>query len=686
MQDNIALQDGRRSHGFDQGRRQPGSEMAIRYRPEIDGLRTIAVGSVLVYHLKIGDSPHGYVFGGGFLGVDMFFVISGFLITSILLRELAETGRIAIARFYERRARRILPALFLVLTLAALAGAVILMPSAFIDLGDSALASVFFVSNFYWFSELSSYGSASAQFQPLLHTWSLAVEEQFYIIFPLCLILLMRWAPRHVGKIFLAGVILGLVFAQGFAFLKPQMSFYLLPSRAWELLAGSFLAAVSRSHPGAWRNPLLDRLFPYAAMALVLVPIVSFELVQRWHPGLLTLPVILGTCMLIWWNDPANAVVRLLSSRVFVQVGLISYSLYLWHYPIYAYGRMLATRPDAADYIVWILLSFAGAALSHRFIEAPFRKTGGIRLRPMTLGFGAATIAAVAFAGALHAGQGLAQRFPKLVRIYGDSEMDNGFARDRSWSMLDRLAGDERVDSDNAMKPSLHETRALWFDTALETRNYLIVGNSHSKDLFNALYLNRDLFSGSQFARFAISDRFRPQDVGVLRRSPNYRAADEIVVSTRFESGALDGLENFISAAQADGKTVTIMGPAPEYGSREGLPLFDWYVRDVAGNIDTHALGRMAWSGRMVRDASLAERLEALAARKGAGFLSKEDFACDTGRKECFVATDEGIKALFDYSHYTLQGATWFGRRIHDLGWFDARSSQDNDTALAAGP
>ncbi len=644
--------------------------MTIRYRPEIDGLRSIAVCSVLVYHLKITTGSAGnYLFGGGFLGVDMFFVLSGFLITSILMREFNETGRISIADFYQRRARRILPALFLVLLLTLAAGAAILMPSELIALGDSAIASIFFVSNIYWVYELSAYGATESQFQPLLHTWSLAVEEQFYIFFPLALLVVLRWFPKRLNLVLVLGVIAGLVFAQMASIILPRWSFYWLPSRVWEMMAGGVLAGLTRTSPDLLRGPMADRFMPYIGLALVMVPIVSLNLDPAWHPGLLTVPVIAGTCMLIWWNAQTSAVMRLLSSAPLVKIGLISYSLYLWHYPVYVYGRMIAGDPQLLDYAIWIAISFAGAALSYRFIESPFRHKGRISLPTIVRGFGLATVGVVLLVGAVHWGRGFEQRFPRLLAAYGQSEMDNGFVGDESWSVLDSLAPGETVSGSNARDPSRSERLRAWFPAESDARNYLVVGNSHSKDTFNAFYLNRELFPGSAFARYAISDEFFPADVAVLRESPNYRNADEIIVSTRF-MGSLDGLRRFAMQLREDGKALTILGPSPEYASRDNLPLFDWYKRRAPQGFTKDDLAALAWQERVPVSSELRRELTQIAEQSDASLHWKEELACDRTRQRCHVMTPDGLKVHYDYGHFSLDGARWIGRRMHDLGWF----------------
>ena len=215
--------------------------MSLKYRADIDGLRAVAVGGVLLYHLDSYLGAHSF-FKGGFFGVDIFFVISGYLITSLILREFSETGHFSIANFYERRARRLLPALLVVALVSVPVAWLILLPTQLMDFSKSLIGSLLFVSNFYWLETLQEYGAESAQLKPLLHTWSLAVEEQYYIVFPLILLALLRFWQRHVSSILIIFLTASFIFAVWMSGRNPSFSFYMLPSRFWELLGGGLLA------------------------------------------------------------------------------------------------------------------------------------------------------------------------------------------------------------------------------------------------------------------------------------------------------------------------------------------------------------------------------------------------------------------------------------------------------------
>ena len=359
----------------------------IRYRPDIDGLRAIAVISVVLYHLFRLAIP------GGYLGVDMFFLLSGYLITSIIWRE-AQEGQFSVSRFYDRRLRRIIPALFVLLVFATTISLVLLLPADLIGYGKSLLATVTFVANFYFWRD-TNYFAAAAEFKPLLHLWSLGVEEQFYILFPLMLALLARRWPRaalpSIAIVTLCSLALNML-----ALLLDGRSpaFFLLPTRAWELGIGAYLALLpshADSRPG--------RANAMAVVGAVLV-IVGLFYPRQWLTALpVSLPVAMGTALLIFAGQDNSPVVnRMLQLRPIVFIGLISYSLYLWHWPIIVFARYYLVRPlSPAEIVVSLLLMTACAIGSWRFAERPFRnRTMPIRTVRYAAGVGALALSAAA--------------------------------------------------------------------------------------------------------------------------------------------------------------------------------------------------------------------------------------------------------------------------------------------------
>ncbi|MET0337002.1 MAG: acyltransferase family protein [Caulobacter sp.] len=361
------------------------------YRPEIDGLRAVAVVPVVLFHA--GFEP----LSGGYVGVDVFFVISGFLITSILRADL-DKGRYTLAGFYERRARRILPALFACLTATFLAALVLLPPGELESLGKSAVWVALFASNIFFFNEGGYFGRA-AEDMPLLHTWSLSVEEQFYIVWPILLALLVRRAsPLQLRAVVVGLAVLSLAACVWMVGRNGEAAFYLAPFRAWELLLGAGLALGLA--PQITSRPLRV-ILAAAGLALIVWPMLAYTATTRF-PGLAAVPPCLGAALLIHCGRDAGVVTRLMSARPMVGVGLISYSLYLWHWPVLVLGRVALNRAfEPLEAAVAVALAVGLAWLSWRFVEGPFRTH--VRLsRPdlKVLGGAAAGLAVLAGAGA----------------------------------------------------------------------------------------------------------------------------------------------------------------------------------------------------------------------------------------------------------------------------------------------
>lgn len=300
----------------------------MQYRKEIDGLRAIAILPVIWLHAGLP------FLDGGFLGVDVFFVISGFLITTILLKDM-NSDRFSLMTFYERRARRILPALFFVIAVTSLLTPLIDNNPKFLEnLGESILATILFVSNIYFWQTSGYFGTAS-ELSPMLHTWSLAVEEQYYIFYPLVLLLFYHRGRKTLVSILILTSIASLLIAEWGAINSPIGNFYLLPSRAWELLFGGMVAIFYSPEVIKLMNKKVVNLLSLAGLFLIFASYFAFSSATS-HPTSLTIMPVLGTCLILLFANQENLVGKILSIKLFTFIGLISYSLYLWHQPTLA--------------------------------------------------------------------------------------------------------------------------------------------------------------------------------------------------------------------------------------------------------------------------------------------------------------------------------------------------------------
>ena len=339
----------------------------MQYRPEIDGLRALAVIPVILYHAGFN------LFSGGYVGVDVFFVISGYLITSTILADL-EVGTFSFMNFYERRARRILPALFSMMFACLPFAWFWLLPAAMTEFSESLIGIPLFISNllvlYFWNFD---YFDTSTELKPLIHTWSLAVEEQYYALFPVFLMLLWRLGKRWImGLLFLAFFI-SLASSQWLSIRAPQFNFYMLPTRGWELLIGAFISLYYARHIIKIHNQIIEQLGSFFGLLLIVYPVFSFN-AQTPFPSLYALAPTVGAALIIIFATHKTVVGKLLSSKLFVAIGLISYSAYLWHQPIFAFARERSLiKPSVYLMSTLAALSFAIAYLSWRYIEIPFR-------------------------------------------------------------------------------------------------------------------------------------------------------------------------------------------------------------------------------------------------------------------------------------------------------------------------
>jgi len=335
------------------------------YRREIDGLRAIAVLPVILFHAGFE------IFSGGFVGVDVFFVISGYLITTIILAEL-EKGNFSIVNFYERRARRILPALFLVMLTCIPFAWFLLIPSDMKDFSQSLVTVSVFASNILFWRE-SGYFDTAAELKPLLHTWSLAVEEQYYVLFPIFLMLFWklgkRWLLVTLALVFVAS----LAVAQWAAYDNPAAAFYLLPTRGWELLIGAFAAFYLSNANRKEFSKAAGEVGGWLGVTLILYAVFVYSKATPF-PGIHALVPTLGAVLIILFATQQTTVGKFVGNKAFVGIGLISYSAYLWHQPLFVFAKKYTFNQIAVELTtIIVLLSFVLALLSFKYVESPFR-------------------------------------------------------------------------------------------------------------------------------------------------------------------------------------------------------------------------------------------------------------------------------------------------------------------------
>ncbi len=666
------------------------------YRRDIDGLRAIAVVAVVLFHAHIGP------FTGGFVGVDVFFVISGYLIVGIILDDIR--GRqFSIAMFYERRVRRLFPALFVVLIACTIAGYLLFLPAEFAAFGRSVVATSAFASNFLFWHQ-AGYFDTPAELKPLLHTWSLAVEEQFYLVFPALLIVLSKYpnATKATWLGVLAIALISFALSAGLVGSHPDAAFYLPHTRIWELMIGALLVCApipAITTPRAREAAALLGLVLIGASVSLYSPRTPF-------PGIAALPPCVGAALIIHAGRSGTSRIHsLLSSRAFVYVGLISYSLYLWHWPILVFARAVTAQPlTSLETLPLVALSLVAADLSWRFIEAPFRGRGRRFSRAQIFAFGGAASIAMLLTGAIvDARHGLPARLPDAVvtAAAGSLDTDSKFKRRCMNFAPDQVSTDVLCRIGSGVEP----TFLLWGDSHANALAPVISDVAESKriaglfagsggcapllgvsrtddksfpcEAFNARVMDlirHDAKLGTVMlaARWALTadgTRYLNEsgtDVFVRdAQSHETSIAENAAVFQR-------GLERTLTALRRTGRRIVVVGPIPEIGFDVPTSL----ARDIWFNrrddIDRIEPSRAAFFKREKR---VLSTLHDLQTRFGFVLIEPYQVLCDANR--CNVGTP--ARPLYvDDNHLSITGA----RKLRRL--FEAALDQ-SDIAYQAG-
>jgi peptidoglycan/LPS O-acetylase OafA/YrhL len=458
---------------------QPGT--AMKKRHEIDGLRALAVVPVIVFHAGLG------MFGGGFVGVDVFFVISGYLITSLILLE-QQAGGFSILRFYERRARRILPALFLMMFCCLPFAWAWMMPEQMKAFSRSIVHVCLFISNML-FGRDNGYFDMASELKPLMHTWSLAIEEQFYVFFPLLLMLTARWKKKNTTTLIAAIACVSLSISYWKAGTAPAAAFYFFPARIWELFIGALVAIYLLEKPilplasHRWLANILS-----LAGALMIVSAMCLYNENTPYPSLYALVPTIGSALIILYASPQTYVGKILCSKIFTGIGLISYSAYLWHYPIFSFAHISGVEsfsPSLAGAL--ILLTFMLAYGSWKFVEQPFRNPATVNRKTLvrTLGFAFMLLITIGTAGRITKG---------YEKFYLDHRLSA--AERETYQFIKRHTDDDslKLPNDNSdcnfKAPDIDDAFNTRFQACYKKygKATIVLGDSHAINIYNALY------------------------------------------------------------------------------------------------------------------------------------------------------------------------------------------------------
>lgn len=487
------------------------------YRREIDGLRALAVAPIIFYHAG------SKTFSGGYVGVDVFFVISGYLITTIILEQL-DRGEFSLLDFYWRRAKRILPALFFMVLICLPIAWYLLIPSEMVDFLRSTLALVLFAQNFYLWQN-SGYFNAELELSPLMHTWSLAVEEQYYFLFPILMIILSKLLKKNVFLIVFILFVSSLCLAQFFVFRYPEATYYLLPTRAWELLMGSIVAMYLRRVPTRNKSDWYNELYCWLGLTLIVTAVFNFDFKVP-VPSLFSLIPTIGATLIIIGAKPNTMFARVIGYRPIVFLGLISYSLYLWHQPIFAFARNFgATEPNRLEFVFLIILTLSISILSHKFIENPFRKKNLVSKKVFTFGLLTSLVLVL------------------TISVFG---IQNGGFRDRlpqniTWQSLGEKIDKQGYVCEAKPQPEYFGVNACEFGSNIGSEFLVLYGDSHADSL-----------------SYYLSDRLKQDQIRGVRVSLSGCGVVPIIIDSRMNSDVasdcakkFSNLKLFVGSLQA---------------------------------------------------------------------------------------------------------------------------------------
>lgn len=630
----------------------------MNYRPDIDGLRALAVLPVLLYHAGVSGFP------GGFVGVDIFFVISGYLICGMIDGDI-RNGSFSLSNFYKRRILRILPALSVMFLVTSALAYLYCLPVELEDYSKSLASAAGSISNVY-FAATAGYFDAPAETKPLLHTWSLGVEEQFYLFVPLLMLFAYRVAPKRAKLLF--AVVAALSFAAAFAvsYRNTTFVFYLTPFRAWELALGALLSIKFIPAP---QTQFSKNLCGEIGMLLVLGTIF---LGSSSAPLLLmtSLASIGATLIIASSEGGISTVGKWLSLRPVVFVGLISYSLYLWHWPLIVFQRtdgLLAGSSGALTKLILIAVSIGIAWLSWRFVETPFRSKAGETSTGVVFGIASTAMTSVAaLCGLVLIGNGAPFRFPeRVVAIASYLAYDPSLTFRSGHCYL--ATNRQQLDVPTCMK--LDAKRP----------NYLLVGDSHAAHLWFGLSSampDVNLMQATASACRPAVERISLLDSRACPRLMQFvfndflvnKRADKILLAASWKDEDIPALSDTLETLMSRGLDVVVLGPIVEYDG--ALP------RLLADEI----LRKSPSIASAMRTRGIAERdrvLRRMVTAKGATYLSVYDSVCRDGRCDEFAEGD--IPLQFDAGHLTAAGSVEVERRL--APFFGGKLARADDVA-----
>tara|TARA_B100000927_G_C16461698_1_gene468099 strand:- start:108 stop:1985 length:1878 start_codon:yes stop_codon:yes gene_type:complete len=615
----------------------------LKYRAEIDGLRAFAVVPVILFHAGFE------LFSGGFVGVDVFFVISGYLITTILIEDI-QNNRFSIVNFYERRARRILPALYVVSIATAIASTIVLFPEQLKSFAKSLISVPLFSANFYFWSERGYFGESS-ELKPLIHIWSLAVEEQFYIVFPVFLLLLSRHKKTFYALLSLA-FLLSIASSYYVTQIHFDTAFYFPVTRAWELLFGSFAALLMYKH-NIFNSTIMAELVASLGLLFVIFSYLTFDSSTPF-PGIYALIPVFGTFLFIISSSSTRYMKTLFSYKPIVYTGLLSFSLYLWHQPIFALTRHVDLFNEHLVLIIFctVILSY----LTYNIVEQPFRNRSNFSRKSIFIS--SATVGIVIVLGGLV--------------IVNNNGLPNRFAQEDR-SLLEQLANYQGY---NERAFDSLENKAFGEG---EFERIVVIGDSYAKDFLN-IVIESNHFADVQFSTRQVNSEcgnLYLDDYSVIESHiPENRLARCKVLNWYGEEDFVDILKNadeiWVVSAWRSWVIDYLPTSVERLSENFKVPIRVFGIKNF-GSISTYELLSIPASQRIEYTQSVDNESIQVSSHLSSIMGGYELFypllnpLCDGDFNQCKIFTDDGLIISADGGHLTREGAIESAERLNEV-------------------
>ena len=624
----------------------------MKYRKEIDGLRAVAVLPVILFHAGFTT------FSGGFVGVDVFFVISGYLITTIIVDEM-EIGSFSLLNFYERRARRILPALFFVMLCTLPFAWYWMLPQDLKSFSQSLVSVSLFASNVLFYLT-SGYFDTASEFKPLLHTWSLAVEEQYYVLFPLFLMLAWRLGKKWIISLMLLVSVVSVIAAQWGSETHTAFTFFLLPARVFEILIGALISLYINHKSGiSSANQSINKLISLAGLLLILYAIFAFDK-RTPSPGLYTLIPTIGAGLVIVFANSNNLVGKILGSKLLVFIGLISYSAYLWHQPLLAFARLISVNEPSITLLgLLAILSIILGYLSWRYIETPFRNKESLsRKRIFVFGaLGSLLFISIGLFGNLN--NGFYDRFSKDEQVL----LAMG-GWDYKKTMLVYSLGKCFIDKDQDYQTLINNE---CISQNKNIKKIIVFGDSEAAHLmggvltyFKDINYSIEQWTGTSCRAINYSKNNKRCDIFynefMIKVVPSLNENDIVIISSKW-IGALEDIGNnefiqriddLFNALKITRTNVVVVGSTPEFSDSP----FNLMVKK---NLNPNKINNISLISNDFRKVNqlLSEETE----RYGYIFFDPTDVLCDKNDELMCLVSEHGSFVFYDGRHLSMYGS-----------------------------